>query len=284
MIIYLKESLEDNFKLEVYKHAALYTITGNEVGELFLWQIIKLVNADTRATVWHIREQLTMLPRVVLKLNSDVKEINKWINNQMSALRSRGKDSEDLMINIFKGYAVVNDKQIVNYIADLRTQYEDGRIDMDADKLMIWGYQKFKNLGLSETLEAPAVDKADIVALKTQTEEILALKSTVAQLQAQVNGKKNPGTGGGGDNGKWAWTAIAPKVNQAQSTQMNKKTTTGAPLTQSGAFTRQQSARDLPRTTSRRQSLAAVQPVLLEPPSPRARTTRPERPPSANWN
>ena len=35
MIIYLKESLEDNFKLEVYMQAGLYTIAGIEVGELF---------------------------------------------------------------------------------------------------------------------------------------------------------------------------------------------------------------------------------------------------------
>jgi hypothetical protein len=224
MIIYLKESLEDNFKLEVYMQAGLYTIAGTEVGELFLWQIIKLVNADTRATIGHIREQLTLLPRVVATLNSDVKEINKWINNQMAALHSRGKTSEDLMINIFKGYAVVNDKQFVSYIADLRTQYEDGRIDMDADKLMTWGYQKYKNLGLADTLAAPAVDKADIVALKTQTEEILALKSTVERLEAQVSGKKNPGGSGGGDNGKWAWKAVAPKANQALSKQVNNKT------------------------------------------------------------
>ena len=139
MIIYVKESLEDNFKLEVYMQAALYTIAGNEVGEPFLWQIIKLVNADTRGTVGHIREQLTMLPRVVIKLNSDVKEINKWINNHMSALRSWGKDSKDLMINIFKGYAVVNDKQFVSYIADLMTQYEDGCIAMGIPEIQELG-------------------------------------------------------------------------------------------------------------------------------------------------
>ena len=221
MIIYLKESLEDNFKLEVYMNAGLYTVGGTEVGELFLWQVIKLVNADTRATVGHIREALTMLPSVVIKLNSDVKEINKWVNNQMAALTSRGHKSEDLMTNIFKGYAAVQDKLFVAYIADLRTQYEDGRIDMDADKLMMMGYQKFKNLGLSEVLTAPA-DKADIVALKTQTEEITALKTSVEQLlQAQGTKRSNAGTG---DKDKWAWKSVAPKSNQALTKQVNNKT------------------------------------------------------------
>ena len=131
----------------------------------------------------------------------------------MAALTSRGQKSEDLMTNIFKGYAAVQDKQFVAYIADLRTQYEDGHIDMDADKLMMMGYQKFKNLGLSEVLAAPA-DKTDIVALKTQTDEITALKTTVEQLQAQVNKQMNTGTS---DKDKWAWKTIAPKANQALS-------------------------------------------------------------------
>jgi hypothetical protein len=219
MVIYLKESLADNFKLEVYMNAALYTLAGIEVGELFLWQIIKLVNADTRATVGYIREALTMLPRVTLKLNSDVHEINKWINNQVESLTSRGHTSTDLMTNIFKAYAVVQDKQFVSYIADLKTQYEDGRIDMDADKLMMMGHQKFKNLGLAEVWEAPVAEKTDIVALATVSEEILALKTTIEQLRGQMNNKKKNAS----DGEKWAWKLVAPHANQAQSKQVNNK-------------------------------------------------------------
>ena len=95
-----------------------------------------------------------------------------WEHPQFGC-RSTGDASQDRMANL------------AEYIADLRTQYEDGRIDMDANKLMMMGYQKFKNLGLSETLEAPSTDKADIMALKTQTDEITALKTTMEQLQAQ---------------------------------------------------------------------------------------------------
>ena len=59
------------------------------------------------------------------------------------------------------------------------------------------------------------------MALKTQTEEIIALKTTVAQLEAQVNKRTNTGTG---DKDKWAWKTIAPKANQALSKQVNNKT------------------------------------------------------------
>ncbi len=220
MIIYLKESLEDNFKLEVYMHADKHTIAGIESGKLFLWQIIQLVNADTCATVGYIRESLTMIPLVVTKLKGDIKEVNKWINNQMAALCSRGEISTDLMINIFKGYAMVDDPKFVRYIADLRTQYEDGRMEMDADRLMTLGHMKFKNLGLAVTWDTPeATPKADIVALPTVTEEITALKTTLEALIAQLPAKKSSP----GDNAKWAWKAIAPKANQAQSKQVNSK-------------------------------------------------------------
>jgi hypothetical protein len=138
-----------------------------------------------------------MLPsRVTLKLNSDVHEINTWINNQVESLTLRGEVSNELMTNIFKAYRLVQDKEFVHYVAGLETQYKDGRIDMDADKLMMVGHQKFKSLGLAEVWEAPVIKKSDIVALATVTEDKLtALKTTVEQLKGQLASKKKSSTG-----------------------------------------------------------------------------------------
>ena len=132
-------------------NASSYTLAGIESGELFLMEIISLVNAETRATVRYLRESLSMLPSIVTKLNNDIKAINKYINNQVDALNARGENSSDLMTNIFKTYTTVQDKDFVRYIDDLKTQYEDGRLDMTADKLMMPRYQKFKNLNLHQT-------------------------------------------------------------------------------------------------------------------------------------
>jgi hypothetical protein len=222
MLVYLKASLDDNFKLEVYMNAASYTLAGVESGELFLMEMIKLVNADTRATVGYLRESLSMLPNMVDKLNNDIKAVNKYINNQVDALTQRGESSSDLMTNIFKAYATVQDKDFVRYVDDLKTQYEDGRLDMDADKLMMLGYQKFKNLNLHQTWQAPpADDKNDVVALSTLSEELVALKSTIAGLKDQLTtGKKK----GSGDHDKRAWKSTAPTMGQAQTKQFNNKT------------------------------------------------------------
>ena len=67
-------------------NASSYTLAGVESGELFLMEIISLVNADTRATVGYLRESLSMLPSIVTKLNNDIKAINKYINNQVESL------------------------------------------------------------------------------------------------------------------------------------------------------------------------------------------------------
>ena len=126
------------------------------------------------------------------------------------------------MTNIFKAYATVQDKDFVRYIDDLKTQYEDGRLDMSADKLMMLGYQKFKNLNLHQTWQAPTQEeKNDIVALtSTLSEEMVALKTTIAGLKEQLGNKKKPGS----DADKWAWKATAPNANQAKTKQVNNKT------------------------------------------------------------
>jgi hypothetical protein len=125
------------------------------------------------------------------------------------------------MTNIFKAYATVQDKDFVRYIDDLKTQYEDGRLDMDADKLMMLGYQKFKNLNLHQTWEAPTQDdKNDVVALSTLSEELLALKTTIAGLKDQLA----PNKGKKFDGDKWAWKDKAPTAGQAHTKQFNGKT------------------------------------------------------------
>jgi hypothetical protein len=82
---------------------------------------------------------------------------------------------------------------------------------MDADKFMMMGYQKFKHLGLAEVWEVPAIEKSDIVARLTVTEELTALKSRVEQLKGQLAYK-------------WAWKTVAPLASQAQSKQVGTKT------------------------------------------------------------
>jgi hypothetical protein len=78
LIYFLKGSPNDTFKLGVYMNTALYTLVGIENGELFLMEIIKLANGDTtHATIGYLRESLTLLPSMVVKLNNGIKAMNK---------------------------------------------------------------------------------------------------------------------------------------------------------------------------------------------------------------
>jgi hypothetical protein len=43
------------------------------------------------------------------------------------------------MTNTFKAYAIVQDKDLFQYVEDLETQYKDDRLDMNTDKLMKLG-------------------------------------------------------------------------------------------------------------------------------------------------
>jgi hypothetical protein len=59
----------------------------------------------------------------------------------------------NLMTNIFKAYVMDQYKYCVCYVEDLKTQYKDERLDMDANKLMMPGYQNFKNLNMHNWLK-----------------------------------------------------------------------------------------------------------------------------------
>jgi hypothetical protein len=124
------------------------------------------------------------------------------------------------MTNIFKAYTVVQGKDFVRYIEDLKTQYKDGRLYMYVDKLMMLGYQKLKNLNLHNTWQALAAeDKADTISLSALNKELTALKTTIEGLKGQLGTKKK-----GADSKKWAWKYVAPSANQAQSKQVGSKT------------------------------------------------------------
>ena len=45
------------------------------------------------------------------KFNSDVTQFNDIVKAQLDALQSRGETSNDIMVNLFKGYKAITDSQ-----------------------------------------------------------------------------------------------------------------------------------------------------------------------------
>ena len=70
----------------------VYTLSGQPCGVTYLKLLNKKVKVDTRATTSHIGRLLTKLDLyMVREAKSNMKRFNKYFNNKMNSLASRGK-------------------------------------------------------------------------------------------------------------------------------------------------------------------------------------------------
>ena len=97
-----------------------------EDGPMFL-KIIKSRNTiDSRSTITYIRSTLSDLNRQMIRFNSNVTHFNDFVKAQLDALQSRGETSNDIMVNLFKGYMAIADSQFKQYISQKINVYDKG--------------------------------------------------------------------------------------------------------------------------------------------------------------
>ena len=105
----------------------------------------------------------------------------------IDGLRSRGETTQDLLINLFKGYMACSDREFVAYIKRKQDGFEEGA-DVEPDQLMKNAADKYKTLLQKGSWNAPDANE----------EKILALQSEIRKL------KKKSTTGHGGKSNKRA--------------------------------------------------------------------------------
>eukprot|EP00978_Attheya_sp_CCMP212_P004226 scaffold9244_cov59-Attheya_sp.AAC.1 len=108
-------SWEDDYKIGEYKS-----------GNLLLKVMIRESHLDTNATTSSIRTKLSELNIYLPTIGSDITKFNQYVKLLLVALHSRGKKTEDLLTNLFKGYLAASDKVFVKYILRKQEEYEEG--------------------------------------------------------------------------------------------------------------------------------------------------------------
>ena len=88
---------------------------------------------------------------------------------QLNALKARGESSNDIMVNLYKGYKVITDTQFKQYISQKINNYDEG-VQLDEDCLMVQSEYKYKNLVWSGEWKSPLEDQKGILAMKANTE------------------------------------------------------------------------------------------------------------------
>ena len=182
-------SSECKAKLTIWKRE--YRCQHLPSGNLLLKVLIRKCHLDTNATVGGIRNRLSALDTYLPTVGYNITKFNMYVKNLVDQLRARGEFTNDLLINLFKGYLSATDKSFTTYIEKKLEAYEEGQ-DMSADQLMLWARNKYNLLLDKGTWNAPTEQEEKIVALQAQVKEMAKKLSEKKTSQPQKNKSSKP--------------------------------------------------------------------------------------------
>ena len=120
----LMNSLTDAAQKQVITRGYVlpFVFSGKGSGPVLLKVIIMVSHVDTRATITSVRTKLSSLDHAMREHDSDIEAFNDYILGFVSKLHARGQQTQDLLVNLFKGYkACSKDAEFVDYIKRRKT-------------------------------------------------------------------------------------------------------------------------------------------------------------------
>ena len=208
-----------------------YTVQGTIVAALYYKCIMGHSNVDTLATISLTRHMLATLDVKMIDLNSNVDEFNVYVQELRNKLTRYGTTSEDMLVNLFRGYKAAADRSFHQYILDIERDYQYGDRALTAEELM------------TKALTAYQVEKEKGAwgALSDEQQQLIAMQSEIKQLKdsklkLQKKGSKKESTKSSNKNkqskkkesksedSKYAWKDKGPKAGAPTTRQWNNKT------------------------------------------------------------
>jgi hypothetical protein len=162
-------SKEGKSKITIWK--AQYHVNGMPSGNLLLKVIIRESHLDTNATISTIRTNLSNLDVYMLKIGGDITKFNTYVKELIESLTARGEVTTDLLINLFKGYLAVEDKNFNSYILKKKENYEEGG-EQSEDSLMLLAKNKFTLLKDAGRYNMPSAEEEKILALQAEIKQV----------------------------------------------------------------------------------------------------------------
>ena len=102
-----------------------------------------------------IRIQLITFDDFMAACVHDIPKFNENTKFLLDLIKARGETKSELLMNIFKGYAVCSNKVFVKYVEHKQEGYEEG-IDILPDNLMHLALQKFNILKTTNKWNSPS--------------------------------------------------------------------------------------------------------------------------------
>ena len=228
----LMNSLTDAAQKQVRTRGNVHSFMfgGKGSGPVLLKLIIMVSHVDTRATITSVRTKLSSLDQAMRDHDSNIELFNDYVIGQVSKLHARGEQTQDLLVNLFKGYKACKDAEFVDYIKKKEDFYEEGG-QLDYQQLMDWALNKFKTRKESEQWCQKTTEEETIIALQAQVKSLMTNhkkseasgKSAGGKKDQKKTNKKGKGKGKFKPEDKPAWTRNPPKDGEKHSKTVEGK-------------------------------------------------------------
>ena len=220
-------SLTVEGKAKVELNRIEYTVGLRYSGACLLKVVISLSYIDTNATTTFIRGRLSSLDSYIRSINSDVEKFNTYVKNQLDSLNARGESTQDLLANLFKGYAQASDQVFTAYIAKKQDEYHDGN-DLEPEHLMQLALNKYQTMVEGGKWNAPTEADSKIIALEAQVKKLSRAPPGKAPVKSKggnvVSDNLKAGKAYKDKRIKPEWMSVAPKEGEPKKKTIKNKT------------------------------------------------------------
>jgi hypothetical protein len=215
-LLMLSISTQGHERITIWREQYILSIAGNEyeAGVCLLKVIVRESSLDSNATVSAIRYELSSLDSYISEHGSDILAFNRHVKDLTDGLNARGATTEDLLINLFKGYKACKDQAFLTYITQIENQHEDGTTTMSPNQLMdkAANYYKKRAVQKSQPWESdPIQDKFTALQAKLSKQFKGKQVNFKAGPKSPPGAAKKPAAGTKSDKPDWFKDNIKPK-------------------------------------------------------------------------
>ena len=231
MYVCIMGSLTDAGRAKLLTRSNLYTRDNVSSGPLLFKVLMMMATVDTVATISHIRLSLSNLDNYMSTIKDDIEKFNQYVRQQRQDLLARGQRSDDLLVNLFKGYLSCSDRSFTEYIHRKKDIYEEGG-NVTVDTLMHDALNKYKNIKLEGKWNSLTPEQEKLLTLTAEFQE---LKDKNLKLSKGITNKssnqkkskkwnKNSSSNKKGKKKDFTWKKIPPKEGSKNTIEKDGKT------------------------------------------------------------
>jgi len=227
MYLSIISSLTDEGRAKLLTRSNDYTVNGIQSGPLLFKVLMTITTVDTRATITFIRTNMSNLDSYMSTVKGDIIKFNQYVRKLRNDLSARGETSNDLLINLFKGYLACTDRQFILYIRQKKDIYDEGGA-VTIDTLMNDAQNKYKNLVLEQQWNSMSPEEEKLIALTARFEELrdknLKLSKNMSGKPKSFSNVKPKNNSKKKQDKSYAWKKVPPKSGQSKIMKRDSKT------------------------------------------------------------